>query len=96
VAALAHFDLLDLPIALFPYELHAERIWALRENLSTYDAWYVALAGGLGAGRPPVASRRRVGACRRDVRYAGSTRLRPADFARSSRLPIRWSPPCSS
>jgi predicted nucleic acid-binding protein len=49
VAALAQFDLLDLPIALFPYEPHAERIWALRENLSTYGAWYVALAEGLSA-----------------------------------------------
>lgn len=48
-AALAHADLLVLPVVLFPYEPSAERAWALRENLSAYDAWYVALAEGLGA-----------------------------------------------
>lgn len=43
-AALAHADLLDLPIALVPYEASADRAWELRTNLSMYDAWYVALA----------------------------------------------------
>ena len=43
-AAQAHADLLDLPIDLWPYELLARRAWQLRENLSTYDGSYVALA----------------------------------------------------
>ncbi len=48
-AALAHADLLALGIALFPSEPFAARVWKLRENLSAYDAWYVALAEALGA-----------------------------------------------
>ena len=43
-AAQAHADLLDLPIALFPYEPLAQRVWQLRRNLTSYDAAYVALA----------------------------------------------------
>ena len=46
-AALAHTDLLDLRIALFPYSLDARRAWELRHNITTYDAWYVALAESL-------------------------------------------------
>lgn len=46
-AALAHADLLDLRVALFPYLLDAWRAWELRHNLTTYDAWYVALAESL-------------------------------------------------
>jgi predicted nucleic acid-binding protein len=49
VASLAHALLLELEVELFPYRPVAERIWALRENLSTYDAWYVALAEALDA-----------------------------------------------
>jgi predicted nucleic acid-binding protein len=48
-AALAHADLLDLRVALFPYSLDAWRAWELRHNLTTYDAWYVALAESLEA-----------------------------------------------
>ena len=44
VAALAHGDLVRLRVDLFPYEPHAERVWTLRDNLTAYDAWYVALA----------------------------------------------------
>ena len=44
VASLAHADLLDWPMALFPYSPFAARIWELRTNLTAYDAWYVALA----------------------------------------------------
>jgi predicted nucleic acid-binding protein len=44
VAALAHSDLLDLPIRLLPYEPVAPRVWELRSNVTAYDAWYVALA----------------------------------------------------
>lgn len=43
-AAQAHFDLLDLAIESWPYELLAARAWELRHNLSSYDASYVALA----------------------------------------------------
>lgn len=48
-ASLAHADLLDLRIDLFPYALLAGRAWELRENLSIYDACYVALAELMGA-----------------------------------------------
>ena len=49
VASLAHADLLGLRVELFPYEPLAERTWELRANVTTYDAWYVALAEALGA-----------------------------------------------
>ena len=44
VAALAHADLLELGVSLFPYAPFAERVWELRGNLTAYDARYVALA----------------------------------------------------
>jgi len=47
-AAQAHADLLDLPVELWPYELLAPRAWQLRQNLTAYDASYVALAEYLG------------------------------------------------
>lgn len=59
-------DLLQLDIVLFPFEPFADRIWELRHNMTSYDAWYVALAEGL---RLPLAtlddrlSRSSVGAC---------------------------------
>ena len=43
----AHGDLLQLDVVLFPFAPFAERIWALRSNLTSYDAWYVALAEAL-------------------------------------------------
>jgi predicted nucleic acid-binding protein len=46
-AALAHDDLVQLRVAMFPYEPHAQRVWQLRYNLTAYDAWYVALAESL-------------------------------------------------
>lgn len=49
VAALAHGDLLALRVELFPYFPFAPRAWELRSNVTTYDAWYVALAESLGA-----------------------------------------------
>ena len=49
VASLAHADLRELRVRLFPYEVVAGRAWDLRENLTLYDAWYVALAEELGA-----------------------------------------------
>lgn len=44
VASLAHSDLLALRIELIPYELVAGRVWDLRHNLTSYDAFYVAVA----------------------------------------------------
>jgi predicted nucleic acid-binding protein len=40
-------DLLDLPMARYPHDILLPRIWELRENFSSYDAAYVALAEGL-------------------------------------------------
>jgi predicted nucleic acid-binding protein len=48
VASLAHTDLLDLRVELFPYAPFASRVWELRENVTSYDAWYIALAESLG------------------------------------------------
>lgn len=44
----AQRDLLRLDLELFPYAPFAERVWELRGNLTTYDAWYVALAEAFG------------------------------------------------
>ncbi len=43
----AHRDLLRLDLELFPFSPFADRVWALRSNLTSYDAWYVALAEAL-------------------------------------------------
>ena len=40
----AQSDLLRLDIELFPFAPFGDRVWALRSNLTSYDAWYVALA----------------------------------------------------
>ena len=40
----ARDDLMQLDIDLFPFEPFADRIWELRHNVTSYDAWYVALA----------------------------------------------------
>ncbi len=40
----AYRGLQDLPVMHLPFALVAERVWELRENLSAYDASYVALA----------------------------------------------------
>lgn len=48
-ATLAHGDLCQLPVAVFPYALLAVRAWELRSNLTVYDACYVALAEVLDA-----------------------------------------------
>jgi predicted nucleic acid-binding protein len=42
-------DLLDLRIVRYPHFVLLPRIWQLRNNLSAYDAAYVALAEKLGA-----------------------------------------------
>ena len=43
-AALAHADLLAMPVEHWPYELLGPRVWERRTNLSSYDASYVAVA----------------------------------------------------
>jgi len=45
----ARCDLILLPVALFPFEPFAERVWELRRTVSSYDAWYVALAEAIDA-----------------------------------------------
>lgn len=42
-------DLVDLPLQRYPHDFLLPRIWDLRNNLSAYDATYVALAEALGA-----------------------------------------------
>jgi predicted nucleic acid-binding protein len=44
VAVLAHADLLELNVELFAYGPFGPRVWELRDSLTAYDAWYVALA----------------------------------------------------
>ncbi len=46
-AALAYRDLLRLNMETFAFAPFAERIWELRGGLTSYDAWYVALAEAL-------------------------------------------------
>lgn len=48
-ASWAHDRLLALAVDLFPYRSFAPRIWELRETVTAYDAWYVALAEALDA-----------------------------------------------
>jgi predicted nucleic acid-binding protein len=48
-AALAHADLVALPLQLWPYGPLAQRTWDLRGNLTIYDGSCVALAELLGA-----------------------------------------------
>ena len=55
----AHNDLLTLNLELFPFTPFAQRVWDLRDNLTSYDGWYVALAEALDC--PLVTLDRRVG-----------------------------------
>jgi len=48
-ASMAYADLLDLRVELFPYAPFAARVWELRDNVTSYDAWYIALAESLGS-----------------------------------------------
>jgi predicted nucleic acid-binding protein len=43
----AQDDFMQLDIELFPFEPFAGRIWELRHNVTSYDAWYVAIAEAL-------------------------------------------------
>ena len=40
-------DLIDLEVELHAFKPFAERIWELHHNVTSYDAWYVALAEAL-------------------------------------------------
>jgi predicted nucleic acid-binding protein len=42
-------DLADLPLNRYPHDVFLFRIWALRRNLTAYDAAYIALAEALDA-----------------------------------------------
>jgi predicted nucleic acid-binding protein len=76
-ATAAQRDLLGLDMFLVPFEPFAERVWELRRNVTSYDAWYVAVAEAfdlplatldrrLGrAAAPPAAF-----GCHADPRYA--------------------------
>jgi predicted nucleic acid-binding protein len=46
---LALADLADLPLRRYPHDFLLPRIWELRNNLTAYDAAYVALAEALDA-----------------------------------------------
>lgn len=46
-ATAAQRDLLRIGLELVPFEPFAERVWELRGSLTSYDAWYVAVAEGL-------------------------------------------------
>ena len=60
-------DLADFPLLRYPHEFLLPRVWDLRENLTAYDAVYVALAEALDA---PLLTRdqRLAAAAKRHVR----------------------------
>jgi predicted nucleic acid-binding protein len=42
-------DLADLPVRRYPHDFLLPRVWELRNNLTAYDAVYIALAEALNA-----------------------------------------------
>lgn len=48
-ASAAHRDLLDLHLMLVSFEPFAARVWELRRAVTSYDAWYVAVAEAMEA-----------------------------------------------
>jgi predicted nucleic acid-binding protein len=46
-------DLMLLPMELYPFDPFADRVWELRHSVTSYDAWYIAVAEGL---RLPLAT----------------------------------------
>jgi predicted nucleic acid-binding protein len=44
----AQEDLMELDLEPLPFEPFTARIWELRHTLTSYDAWYVAIAEALG------------------------------------------------
>ncbi len=49
----AHEDLMQLSLELFSFDPFADRVWELRHTITSYDAWYVAVAEAL---RLPLAT----------------------------------------
>jgi predicted nucleic acid-binding protein len=49
----AHDDLMQLKLELLPFDPFSDRIWELRHTVTSYDAWYVAVAEAL---RLPLAT----------------------------------------
>lgn len=45
----ALIDLAAFPITRYPHEFFLQRIWELRQNITAYDAVYIALAEALPA-----------------------------------------------
>lgn len=43
----AQEDLMQLDVELLPFEPFADRVWSLRHSVTSYDAWYVAVAEAL-------------------------------------------------
>lgn len=43
----AHEDLMQLSLELVSFEPFADRVWELRHTITSYDAWYVAIAEAL-------------------------------------------------
>jgi predicted nucleic acid-binding protein len=43
----AQEDLMQLDMELFSFEPFADRVWELRHNVTSFNAWYVALAEAL-------------------------------------------------
>ena len=60
-------DLRDLSLVRYPHHMLLERVWQLRDNLTEYDAAYVALAEALDA---PLVT------CDRKLASPGSHRAR--------------------
>lgn len=48
-SGLAMSRLAELPVGLFPFAPFAARVWVLRDNVTAYDAWHVAVAEAVGA-----------------------------------------------
>ena len=46
-AMIAREEFFEFNLELYPFAPYADRVWALRRNLTCYDAWYVALAESL-------------------------------------------------
>lgn len=47
-ASAAYRDLMSLNLEHFPFAPFADRVWELRNTITSYDGWYVALAEALG------------------------------------------------
>jgi predicted nucleic acid-binding protein len=46
-AALAHQDLVQMPVIMLAYEPYARRVWQLRDQATASGAWYIAIAESL-------------------------------------------------